>query len=350
MPVRSRMLFSVSALAACCILALSLAAMADEKPSWEHYKSLFISGDGRVIDYGQNQISTSEGQGYGMLLSVINDDRKTFERVWAWTMSNLSVRKDGLMAWSWGRRANDAWEVMDYNNATDGDTLIAFALFRAAGKWDMDAYRREAVSIARSMREKLGVRRGGKTYLLPGYHGFANSASITLNPSYLILPAFRVFSEEEDRTFWRAVHRDSLELLRKSCFGSLCLPADWIRIGSSGIEINGQMSSRFGYDAIRVLLHMSWEGVPMPKGLGHVLDLYREKGYLPRWVDLESNEVSKSDSHAGIYAVYALAAGKAGDHRTERKLLEEADKRIRKEDRNYYSYSLYLLSRTEGMH
>ena len=48
--------------------------------TWEHYKKTFISNDGRVIDYYQEQCSHSEGQGYGMLLAVRHNDKETFSQ------------------------------------------------------------------------------------------------------------------------------------------------------------------------------------------------------------------------------------------------------------------------------
>ena len=341
------MLFSITG--ACFVLMLSLTARAEALPSWERYKALFVAQDGRVIDYGQGQVTTSEGQGYGMLLSVYHDDRKTFDSIWTWSRSNLGVRKDSLMAWLWGRRPNNTWEVMDYNNATDGDTLIALALLKAAGRWHHDEYRQEAKLILRSIREKLSVSRSGRTYLLPGYFGFTDEDSVTLNPSYLIFPAYRLFAEVDDKAFWDRLHGDSLDLLKKASFGENRLPPDWLRLKGDIVEIDEQRSTRFGYDAVRVFLHLSWEKGIMPGGLGHVLEIYRKKGYIPRWVDLKGGDISTNSAHAGIYAIYGLAARKAGDQKVSQDLLKEAATRLEDEGRDYYSYSLFLLSGIEDM-
>lgn len=48
--------------------------------SWEKYKIRFINQDGRVIDYSQNGITTSEGQSYAMLQAVWIDDKETGNR------------------------------------------------------------------------------------------------------------------------------------------------------------------------------------------------------------------------------------------------------------------------------
>lgn len=345
MPASSRMLFRLTL--ATLMLPLYLCAQAGASPSWEQYKGLFVAGDGRVIDYGQSQVSTSESQGYGMLLSVFNNDRKTFESIWSWARANLAVRKDGLMAWLWGKRPNGRWEVMDYNNATDGDTLMAFSLLKASKQWDNDGYRVEALQIIRSMREKLAVRHNGSTYLLPGYYGFAENGSITLNPSYLIFPAYRFFAKVDDKSFWDDIQQDSMKILDRACLGSPCLPADWVKLENNVLLQNEDKFTRFGYDAVRVLLHMAWEGLHMPEGINRILKVYKKEGYIPLWLDLKTNEKSNKSAHAGIYAVYGLAASRSGDEKAGRKLLIEAKNLLQSEERNYYSYSLYLLSRIE---
>jgi endoglucanase len=347
MPAISRTLFSIAIV--CSTLMLTLTARAEKLPSWERYKALFVAGDGRVIDYGQGQVTTSEGQGYGMLLSVHNDDRKAFDRIWTWSRSNLGVRKDSLMAWLWGKRPNEAWDIMDYNNATDGDILVALALVKAADKWHHEQYKQEATLIIRSIREKLAVRQRERTYLLPGYYGFTDKDSVTLNPSYLIFPAYRLFAEIDDKHFWYSLHRDSLDLLKRSSFGEGRLPADWVMLTGDDIGINEQRSTRFGYDAVRVFLHLSWEKEKMHGGLAHVLEIYRKKGYIPRWVDLKDGGISRKSAHAGIYAIYGLAARRAGDLKISQEIMNEAITRLQDEDREYYSYSLFLLSMIEDI-
>ena len=49
--------------------------------SWEKYKEQFINQDGRVIDYSQGDITTSEGQSYAMLRAVWIDDKAAFDQL-----------------------------------------------------------------------------------------------------------------------------------------------------------------------------------------------------------------------------------------------------------------------------
>lgn len=320
-------------------------AFGQDQSSWGKYKSLFISKDGRVIDYNQDQRSHSEGQSYGMLLAVAYNDRAAFNNLWIWTKGNLSTRSDNLLAWGWGKRPNGEWKATDFNNATDGDILIAYALLKAAKKWRNNNYRKEGLKIIESIRKNLTVNWQGHTFLLPGYYGFTKKNGFVLNPSYLIFPALRYFAKETDKEFWTKVYQDSLFLVANSSFGKLRLPADWVIINEKGISIYNKKKPYFGYEAIRTFLYLSWEDNPQfPKGLNAILNIYKKLGYVPRWVDLEKNSVSLKSAAAGFYAVYARVSEKIGEKELSKKLFKEAKEKLSTEKNNYYSFSLYLLA------
>jgi endo-1,4-beta-D-glucanase Y len=314
---------------------------------WETYRKDFISPDGRLIDFAQNRASHSEGQGYGMLLAAIQGDASTFSSLGKWTRDNLQVRKgDFLHAWKWGRRPNGLWTVEDYNNATDGDILIAWALLRAAKKWNREEYRREAREVLGSIRKHLLVERQNHLYVLPGYFGFAQKEeSIVVNPSYLVLPAFKEFAEVEEPAIWRQVHQDSLDLLEKTKFGRLKLPADWVRLNHGTVSVLEERSRFFGYEAIRILLHLVWDGhLSILPGCRAILDVYKKLGYVPLKFDLLLNNISLEEAPAGYYALYSRVAREIGEGELGRSLWNRAQEKIRGEKEDYYSRTLYLLA------
>jgi endo-1,4-beta-D-glucanase Y len=316
-----------------------------DKTLWEQYKSAFIQDDGRVIDKWQKNISHSEGQGYGMLNSVLYDDRAAFQNLWLWTKNNLQSRKDSLFAWAWGKRLDEQWGIIDYNNATDGDILIAFALLKASGKWHDSGYNSEALKIIESIRKYLQVNRDNRIFILPAYYGFQKEDAAVLNPSYVILPAYRAFAEIDDKAFWSKVYEDGLFLLEKSSFGKFKLPADWVSWNKTGISIYEEKSPLFGYESIRTFLYLSWEKNPkFPLGLHEIFKIYEKLGYIPLFVDLSKNTISLDEAPAGFYAVYARAAEKRGLEALSRRLFAEARKRAAAEKDNYYSMSLLLLA------
>lgn len=331
------------------IFFISTYVCAGEQSVWEIYKEHFISRDGRVIDFYQNMASHSEGQGYGMLLAVIHDDRDLFEKIRQWTNNNLLARKDGLHCWLWGKRTNGKWEIIDYNSATDGDVLIAYALLEAGKKWGVKTYSDDALKIIRAMREKLAFTRQTRTLLLPAYYGFTKEKEFIINPSYLILPAFRAFAEADEKPFWDNVYKSSSSVLSEVEFSSLQLPADWIITNGTGFSVYSERSGNFGYEAIRVPLYISMEDKPkFPQGIKGILNIYNETGYIPLWVSLNNDSISLKPAPAGFYAVFARAAKIMGNDVLSNKLMDEAKRKLTEEKDDYYSFTLYLLATGTG--
>ena len=324
--------------------AFLLAPRMAQANAWSDFKDTFISPDGRVIDYCQKQISHSEGQAYGMLLAVVNNDQELFEKLWSWSKKNLQVRgNDNLLCWSWGRRPNGQWQVLEYNNASDGDLLSTFALLLAAEKWGKKEYHEEATKIAKSLVNDLLLRRDGRWFLLPGYRGFVHKDQLDLNPSYLIFSAFKKCSALEGP--WTELIQDSRRLLKKSLFSPLKLPADWVRYESGVVQLHPERGERFGYDAIRVPLYLAWEGMlkELPKW-NNVLTLVDTLGYVPKYFDLKNVSVALDPAEAGFYAVFARTAFELGREKLGRQLMDEARKKLTSEPKNYYSHALFLLA------
>lgn len=324
-------------------------AHASEATLWEQYKSSFISKDGRIVDSSCDKCSHSEGQGYGMLLSIAYNDRATFDKLWQWTKINLRVRTDHLSAWQWGKRANGRWEAVDHNNATDGDILIALSLLKASRKWSDNSYKNESLKIIEDIRTYLAVTWQGHTFLLPGYYGFTKENGLVLNPSYQVYAAFSYFAQVDDKSFWDKVYKDSLFLASQNCFGMQSLPADWL-ILTDRVSIYTEKKPYLGYEAIRTLLYLASEKKPQfPQGLDSILDIYNKLGYIPLWIDLERESLSLKSAPGGFYAVYALAAKKKGDESLSNKLFKDARERVIAENNDYYSFSLYLLASSEDV-
>jgi endoglucanase len=312
---------------------------------WESYKSGFIQKDGRVIDKHQNWISHSESQGYGMLICVIMNDKASFDAIWRWTQDNLQSRKDSLFPWAWGKRHNGQYGVIDYNNATDGDVLIGYALVKAAVKWNVPTYKASGLKIIEGMRNHLYVQYDGKSFLLPAYYGFQKEDGLVLNPSYLIFSAYRLFSEIDNKALWDNIYKDSLFLIGKGTFGKWKLPPDWVVLRKSGIAIWDEKAPLFAYESIRTILYLSWEKSPtFPEGLNDLFKFHEKNGFIPVSVDLLKNQISLEEAPAGFYAIYARAAEKIGRKELSRQLWTKALEKAEYEKESYYSMSLLLLA------
>lgn len=326
----------------------AFSGQSDARPgTWDYYKSHFISSDGRVIDYHQNRISHSEGQGYGLLLALENNDKSTFQTIHDWTHSNLKVRKDALFAWSWGKRITGDWGVIDYNNATDGDLLIAWALMDAGEKWHRPDYTASALEIIETVKQLLVVQRQ-KRLLLPSYFGFDHGEEITLNPSYFVYPAFARFARSDDALFWQRLYADCLELSLEFSYTRLNLPADWVTLDKAGQpSMVNNKKGRFGYEAIRVPLYLALAGETKAlEPFKAYLTLADQLNYLPMSVNLFDESVSLKKAPAGFYAVMGLCSKLIGHKAAAHDLFAKAAAKITYETDDYYSNTLYLLAMT----
>lgn len=299
---------------------------------WDAYRATYIAEDGRIIDVGQDGVSHSEGQGYGMLLAETYGDRVTFNRVWEWTQRNLQVRQDALLAWRWDAASG---RVSDLNNATDGDLLVAWSLLRAARRWHVVSYRRWAWEILDDVEARLIVPTERGPVLLPGADGFVHQGRITANPSYNVFPALSHFARLQPGGPWAALREQGYSLLEEAGFGPWRLPPDWLSLADPPRPAP-EFPARFGYEAVRVPLYACWDGHRDRRALDGIRTFWASTGSPPAWISLDSAEE----------APFALAPGAS----FIRKLLlhgsvatDAGDAVL--PDNDYYDATLLLLAR-----
>ena len=120
---------------------------------WQAWKGAYLQPSGRVVDGLQQNASHSEGQGYGAVLAVEFADQEALTRILDWTEANLALRGDSLLAWRYLPDASNP--VPDLNNASDGDLFYAWALVRAAARFNQRAYLQRAQQTAQIVGERL---------------------------------------------------------------------------------------------------------------------------------------------------------------------------------------------------
>ncbi|MBP1872861.1 endoglucanase [Ensifer adhaerens] len=256
-------------LRAVLILALALVAALPQAPAtaqgqsgtvsaedWQTYKAKFVDAGGRIIDDGNGGISHSEGQGYGLLLAVLADNAADFELIWSFTLRELLLRDDGLAAWKWSPAEKP--HVIDVNNATDGDILIAYALTLAGEQWKREDYLAAAAKIAQAILDRAVIDYGGRTLLLPGVAGFSatdRNDGPVINPSYWIFEAFPVLNRVAPSPKWESLRVDGESMLDALQLGPRKMPADWVSARTRLKAAEG-FPAEFGYNALRIPLYL----------------------------------------------------------------------------------------------
>jgi endoglucanase len=308
---------------------------------WSTFQHHYVSPQGRITDTNNSDISHSEGQGVGMLFAVAYDDRAAFERIWSWTRQNLQIRDDPLFAWKWDPQADPP--VPDHNNASDGDIMIAWALYRASLRWHKPAYQQMAEDILQHIRSTLLRPTPFGPVILPGTSGFDDDAGVTVNPSYWIYPAFAFFQQRQPQVSeWQALINSGIALLRAGRFGRWQLPPDWLRIEGDQVRIADNFKPRFGYDAIRIPLYLAWGGhsdAESVQNFAQFWDYFQGARFTPAWTDLSNDSIGSYDASPGFHAIIELV-----DKRTERQRGHPRNPAPNTRE-HYYSASLRLLSR-----
>lgn len=299
--------------------------------SWHTFKQEFISTEGRVIDNGNEGISHSEGQGYGLLLSVYFNDPKSFATLWAWSVTHLQTRNDHLFSWKYTTKQG----VTDKNNASDGDILIAWALLQASQKWNNPDYQQAANNILRDIRNKLTTNWHGHKIIMPAEQGFiSESNKLTINLSYWVFPALQEFARVDKSPLWQELINSGLYLFNTAKFGRWQLPSDWLQLGNT-ITLSPDKPPVFGYEAIRIPLYLSWAKLLTPDKrenfTTYAHDSKTQLNYLSPKVNLLNNSFTKYPASTGFSSTYQLIANKPVN------LLPPQNK-------DYYSHSLALLS------
>lgn len=322
------------------------------KKNYEDYKKEFMSSDGRIMDPERNNITTSEGQSYMMLKSVIIGDKPTFDLVYKWTKDNLQ-RKDNLFAWLWGNDGSGQYKILDYNTASDADVDIAFALILAYEKFDDFQYLQEAVPIANSIWNNETKQIGNYTVLMPGVQQTSDE-KVEINPSYFSPYAFRYFQKYDELHEWNYLIDSSYYYLNASMAKTKTgLPPNWFLIDNQGeIVLEDSERSDFSYDAIRVFARVYLDYVRT--GEKRALPILDKTNYfISKWKDTghlysnykEDGELRDKNEFVGSMIILIPIIGMY-DKKTATEMYDSKikpyieDKKYWEEKRDYYGKNL----------
>ncbi len=377
------------------------------RDSWDAYRRRFVQADGRVIDWEGQGRSTSEGQAYAMLRSVLIDDPKTFKLTLDWAENNLrrsGSKPDHLWAWRWGPESilsseipptpsdtapvtavtitaspkaspeaslkptespPSKWGILDENFATDGDIDAATALILASRRWNNPAYLSLAQAKIRDIWMLSTIEVQGKRYLLPGpVEAFVKPDRLELNPSYISPAAFRLFAQVDPDHDWIGMANDSYRQLDAiSAISPVGLPSDWIAMSRtdlpqmSPIAQPNALISRYSYDAYRVwwrvALDGAWFGAPeADRFLTQYLPVLAKRwqqtnpAQIAAQIDLNGTDLVTYDatSHYGmLYAAFRRIDPRIAQAMYDQKLLPRYKNGSWDGDSAYYSQNLAWL-------
>lgn len=205
-----------------------------------HYLTSKGAGGNLRVQRPENGGDTvSEGQGYGMLMAVMLNDKPTFDKLWAYTKQHFNGA--GLMNWRIGADGS----IAGTGPATDADEDMAYALVVADKKWG--GYQNDAQKLLKSIMDNEVEQ---DTFILkPGQWGGKEA----LNISYFAPGYYRVFADYSGDGRWNKVAEKSYELIKKTADNKTGLVPDWSNAqGTPAGSLKGDpRNEEFFYNAVR---------------------------------------------------------------------------------------------------
>ena len=319
---------------------------------WKQYKQNFITSEGRVIDRFNSNISHSESVGYGMFFAVSYGDQKTFKKIRGWLHRNMILSKTGLYGWKWGKKPDNSWGMLDFNNATDGDMWIAYSLLLAYEKWNDKKYMLEAKKLIEAIRKHSIIKINGITLLLPSQYGFVKDDHIKLNPSYTIPFIFDKFAIYDKNKIWANLVLDSMEMFRSSAVGNLKIHPDWIKLDRKTMKYTYYKNeSIFGFDSIRTPLFLAYQYKLVKsdyiknllKGYVVFLRYIKKLNKFIYQIDFKNHKIRFKNPPYGFLTVYDYLYNLFGISPPQ-SLKVKIEEGLKNEASNYYSFSLFLFT------
>lgn len=311
------------------VMLFSTSSMAG---TWDDYKARFMQKDGAIIDTGNNNMTHSEGIGYGLMFALFYDDKQSFSKILNWAQKNLY--NEDIKLFNWAYKRNQANPTADKNNATDGDLFIAWTLIQAGEKWKNPEYTKLGEKLAISITNSCIIKHGDLKVILPAQNYFVKEWYVILNPSYYIFPAFNTLYKQTFLKVWTEVDRDGKFLLNNLQGISVKLPPDWVALTPSGENAPASgWPTRSSYDAIRVPLYLYWDN-PSAKELIVWREYFNSypKDSTPAWINVVTKEKANYNLTEGLAAVRDLVTG-----------VPVSEPKIKATD-DYYNASLKILA------
>jgi endo-1,4-beta-D-glucanase Y len=220
--------------------------------------------------------AVSEGQAYGMIVALYENDQTTFNSIWDAAESDLWSSKGGCYNWRWN---NGAVTSDGSGMATDADQDIALVLLFADSLvkkhvWTSHTgpnsvgYKARALTLLSTIWSKAVT----SNYNLAPGAGWGGDAFV--NPGYFSPASYRIFAQADTAHDWNAVVEQCYKVIAANPGYAKGLLPDWVT--PSGAYYTGSLGYNPFYgghamykDGIRVLwrlaLDWTWNFEPRAK-------------------------------------------------------------------------------------
>jgi endoglucanase len=260
-----------------------------------------------------------------MFFALVANDRATFDRLLAWTRTNLAANQFEpgnvrLPSWQWGKKPDGSFGVLDPNSAADSDLWIAYDLLQAGRLWNERSYTQLGLALAAQIvRHEVTNLADLGPMLLPGPQGFITGDVTRLNPSYSPLPVLRGLAREIPDGPWNQLAENGYKLVATTAPRGFS--PDWAAYKAGQFVVDPQNRDTGSYDAIRVYL---WAGLassadPLSKpwlaALGGMRQAVTQSGYPPERVNVATGVMS-GESPLSYWAALAPYFKTLGDDRS----------------------------------
>jgi endo-1,4-beta-D-glucanase Y len=303
----------------------------------------YTTDGGRIQRTDQGGDTVGEGQAYGMLAAAAVGDQQRFDRIWAWTKSNM-LRSNGLLAFHWvGGR------VVDPHPAADADLDAARALLLAGCRFRRPDLRAAGVRIGDSVLAQETARAGPLDVLIAG--PWANMGShLVFNPSYVDPTTLDALAGATGNPRFRAVATGSTQLVNEL---TRPLPPDWSMVDSATGQVTPVSAASstsgpgmFTYDAPRTLVRFAVDpGSAGQAAVARAWGVFRYTQPQDIVTEHQLSGAAVGTSHDAVTLVGAAGAAKAaGDGAAVPALLAEAQQ-LNAQHPTYYGSAWVALGR-----
>lgn len=226
--------------------------LASEYGRWKS-RHLQDCGDGTACVPRDEGDCISEGVAYGMLLAAGNDDRASFDKLWAYFEKHKNA--NGVMKW----QTTACGAATAEGSATDGELDAAMALIQASCRWG-ESYATEARELITAIKNSELTTCDGNVVLKPG-DNFGGCDRT--NPSYVAPGYYKVFATFTNDTSWNTLAGDGYELLAALQAAQSGLVPDWSNAaGTPAAAEEGQYGPDASRTPWRVATDYAWFNEP----------------------------------------------------------------------------------------